>query len=118
MAIIHLIYGNHEFYKYMYIPINLNARYIYGNHKFYDSNLSNFTLYLAGIITGRDEICGSLIETVNDLFPNKDLSIMRLKFMDSFTQNAIADSIKEVKDHARGNTKFYLDIRNEIMKFI
>ncbi|XP_060569743.1 atrial natriuretic peptide receptor 2-like [Ruditapes philippinarum] len=63
--------------------------------------LKHFSWKKIGIIAAKDEICGSLIETVNDLFPNKDLSIIRLKFMTIFTQQSIVSGITEVKDHAR-----------------
>lgn len=63
--------------------------------------LKYFSWKKVGIIASQDEICGSLIDTVNDLFPNKDLSIVRLLFLEDITQQSIAHSITEVKDHAR-----------------
>ncbi|KAL4223762.1 hypothetical protein ACF0H5_017228 [Mactra antiquata] len=63
--------------------------------------LTQFKWGKIGIITTRDEFCDSLITTANDMFPNKDLNIVRRLYIDDFTKQTITDTLNEVKDHAR-----------------
>ena len=56
---------------------------------------------ISAIISSQTELCEPLIETINDVFPNSDLSIMRVLYLTSYDVQYLRSALITAKDHAR-----------------
>ncbi|KAH3894135.1 atrial natriuretic peptide receptor 2-like isoform X2 [Dreissena polymorpha] len=63
--------------------------------------MKNFKWTKLAVIANRMEICSSLIGTINDVFPNEDLTVKRIYLFEQFGHQNISDTLEEVRDHAR-----------------
>ena len=89
-----------------FFPANKTKHTLFHLHVTFSFLLQKVTefwmnLLILGIISGQDEICSAMIDTINDQFPNKDLNINRLFHLTTFNNQSISNALQEATTHAR-----------------